>query len=294
MRHIKEKQEYTLITGASSGIGKALATECAGRGMNLILVALPGDDLEDLAWELEARYEVRTVTFGIDLTAPASAESIYEFCRSSGYKVNMLINNAGRGFAGTFDASSPSLNDSLILLNIHSLVMLTQYFITDLKQQDNAYILNLGSMASFHPVPYKSVYAASKSFVFSFSRSLREELKRTNVKVSVLCPGPVVTSAEVQARIDKQGLLAKIPLMMPDAVAAIAIRKLLAGKPVIIPGFFNKFYMVLIKFIPRMVHQFVLERALRRNVGRGISHEISTIVQHEPVVVDTDSRVRVN
>jgi len=150
-----------------------------------------------------------------------------------------------------------------VQLNIQPLISLSHLFIPGMKKHPKAYILNVGSIASFYPVPYKSIYAASKSFVYSFSMALKEELKSTSIKVSVLCPGPVTTNEEVIARIKAQGRLGKLIKMTPDEVAKIAVRGLLNGKIIIIPGLLNRFSLFVMKSLPVGWLQYIFEKNIR-------------------------------
>ena len=142
-------------------------------------------------------------------------------------------------------------------------VMLTRLFLDEIQKHNPAYILNVGSFASFVPIPYKCVYSGSKAFVYSFTRGLREELKNTHLKISVLCPGPMPTNGDVTKRINDAGFLGKIMSLSAKEVADIGYQGLLQGKPVIIPGLCSKFYKILIKLFPPKITEIVLERIYR-------------------------------
>ncbi|GAG87712.1 unnamed protein product [marine sediment metagenome] len=148
---------FTLVTGSSSGIGKAISVECAKRGMNLLLVALPGEKLEEQAAELKSKYKVKTYYYHIDLTEKDAPKKVYVWTRENGYKINMLINNAGMGTEGPFERQSASYYNTMMQLNMVALVLLTRFFITDLKKLPKAYILNLGSISSYFPMPVINV-----------------------------------------------------------------------------------------------------------------------------------------
>ncbi|MCH8902783.1 MAG: SDR family oxidoreductase [Bacteroidetes bacterium] len=244
------KNPFTLITGASSGIGKAFAVKCAQLKMNLILVARTGPELKRLAESLKSTYNIQAVYFCADLAQKDTPKRLYEWCMDQKLPVNKLINNAGVGHAGPFEESTIAFYETMMQLNMLSLVKLTQLFIPEIKKHSTGNILNVGSMASLFPVPYKCVYAATKSFVLSFSKALREELKNTSIKVSCLCPGATITNAAVQARIKASGWKGKIFTMTSDKLAALTIKKFLTGKTVIIPSWKNKMVMLLTKFVP--------------------------------------------
>jgi len=246
-----EKDElYTLITGASAGIGKAMAKECAERKMNLVLVALPGPELAEYAAHLELTYNIKVFYFLIDLSHKNAAKQLFEWCVSKRLSVNVLINNAGVGHVGSFEESTVDFYQNMMQLNMQTLVTLTQLFIPELKRHSTSYILNVGSASALYPVPYKCVYSATKSFVLYFSKALRAELKNTQVIVSCVCPGVVMTNKEVRETINSAGRLGRLTSMSAEEVAHIAIKGLLKKKAIIIPGKFNKMLLFTAKFIP--------------------------------------------
>jgi short-subunit dehydrogenase len=251
---------YTLITGASVGIGRALAIECAKRGMNLVLIDLPDSPLNRTIRYLNKYYPVHIESFLIDLTTPNAPLDIYNRCVEREIYVNMLINNAGLGHLGSFCDYDYRFYEKIIRLNIESVVLLTRLFLPDMKKMDHAYILNLGSIASFYPIPFKIVYAGSKNFIYSFSRALKAELKNTSVSVSVLCPGPIMTNQEVIKRIRRGGFWGKMSTMRANKMARIAISGLMKKKALIIPGFVNKFFLRLNQIIPIALKEKFLYR----------------------------------
>lgn len=258
---------YTLITGASSGIGKALSLECAARGMDLLLVALPGDDLLELKEEVQMDYGVCCHVFGIDLSKTCSSEKVYHWIKENNYAVNVLINNVGIGSKGRFDTVSPDFYATQINLNIVTTCILTRLLIPILKQNPPSHILNLGSMGGFFIIPDKTVYSATKAFVYSFSRSLRIELKNSGITVSVLCPGGTDSNHKTIAiNKDLKGL-AKRSILSAEEVAREAIPKMLKGEAVIIPGFLNKCTYTLSQVIPKSIQNFFVQQAFK-NVSK--------------------------
>jgi short-subunit dehydrogenase len=249
-----------LITGASAGIGRALAIECAKRNMNLFLVDLPDSYIDQTIFYLRKHYTVDIEYYTADLTSDEAPLNIYHYAKQLDIKINMLINNAGIGHLGSFCDYDHQFYSNMLRLNIESVVMLTRLFLPQMREIENAYILNLGSIASFYPIPFKIVYAGSKSFVYFFSRALKAELKHTSVKVSVVCPGPIVTNQEVINRIRQSGFWGKISAMRANKIAEIAISGLLKGKPLIIPGLVNKFYLRLNLLLPVSLKETFLFR----------------------------------
>lgn len=246
-----KEESFALITGASEGIGRAIAEEIALRKLNIILVALPGPQLQKAACELQQRYGIKVVTYETDLTEDEAPERLYKWVKKEGLRVKVLVNNAGLGHEGLFETSSWDFIDQMMKLNMRAVIHMTHLFLPQLKTCKEAYILNVGSMASFRPMPYKNIYTATKSFIFYFSRALREELRHTSIKVSVLCPGPVPTSMAVKKRMNSKGFISKMMVITPDKVARIAVNKMIKGKPVIVPGFINRAILILEKAVPR-------------------------------------------
>jgi hypothetical protein len=254
---------YTLITGASQGIGKAFALECARRGMNLFLVALPDANLAGVENLIRSKYGVDVISFGIDLTHPDAPRKVYEFALDNYIQVNFLINNAGFGTSGLFETTSMEVNYRMIMLNTHAMVGLTRYFIRDLKKNGRSFILNVSSMEATLPLPYKAVYTGTKSFIYSFTLALREELRNDGISVSVVCPGSVVTNKEGLKRIQSHGSRAKLLVKMPDFIAARTIAAVLKGKVEIVPGFIPRLLVILGKGFPTLLKMRILEKIFR-------------------------------
>lgn len=259
------QQLYALITGAGIGIGRALAIECARRNMNLALIDLPGSGLEKTIDHLNKHFEVDVQYLEIDLTTPQSAEKVFNWSREHNIQVGMLINNAGKGHLGCFTDYDHTFYERMVRLNVESVVLLTRLFLPEMKKMEKAYILNLGSIASFYPIPYKIVYAGSKSFIYSFSRALKQELQHSPVTVSVLCPGPIITNQEVIQRIRRGGFWGRRSAMRPGKMAGIAITQMLRGKAVIIPGGINKFFRFASMLVPTRIKQRLLARKFNVN-----------------------------
>lgn len=256
-------KNYTLITGASMGIGRAFAIECASRGMNLLLVALQEPRLDETKEEVSSRYPVDVITYGIDLTGSSAIKTLFNYCLQQNIKVNILINNVGMGVGGRFENISPEIYLKMLNLNNHVMTMMTYYFLPMLKEAASGFILNMSSMEAILPLPYKSVYTGTKNYIYAFSLALREELSVSKVKVSVLCPGPVLTNQEGLKRINSHGKRAKLILLMPEEVAKIGIENLLKGKGVIVPGKISWTIVKLMKFCPTSLKMKMLQRVFR-------------------------------
>lgn len=229
---------YTLITGASKGIGAALAVKCAKEGMHLILVGRSDDLLEKLAQELRSSFRIDVVTVELDLLEPHAVKKLYHYCIEHAYKVRILINNVGLGVWGAFENIAIDEQLNMIRINQSVMVEMCYRFLPMLKEMPYAHILNMASTAAYQPVPYFSVYAATKAFVLSFSRSLRVELKKKKINVSCVCPGPTESGFWERAGFEKFSSTGF--KMKPDEVADIAIKGMIDRKALIVPGFSNR------------------------------------------------------
>lgn len=241
---------YTLITGASAGIGKQLAIEFAKRKSNLYLIALPKSGLETLSAQIKEEYKIDVHFLCMNLTCNNSPKKVYEYAKENNIRVNVLVNNAGVGFEGKFENMAPEKIDQILLLNVRVTTMLTYYFLPELKNAEKAYMLNISSFAGRTPIPYKSLYSASKGFLWYFSQALNKELEGTNIKVLSVYPSGVKTERTLE-KIKKSSMLAKITTMYPTEVAELAVSGLYEGKEVLIPGFFTKMYYVLGYILPQ-------------------------------------------
>jgi short-subunit dehydrogenase/uncharacterized protein (DUF2062 family) len=260
------EKKYALLTGASQGIGKAMAHELASRKINLLLVSLKGEGLADFCKEIQEKYEVDAKYFETDFSQYNSVYDVANWAISD-YPVYILINNAGIGGTKAFESVSPEYIDNIIQVNVRATSLLTRLLLPELKKQENAYILNVASMASFSPFAFKTVYPASKAFVYSFSRGLHEELKGTSVFVSVIHPGPVKTNAEVTARIVKQGVFGRMGQVSPEKLARIAIRQLMVRDSLILPGILNKINWLLMAILPNAWKLPILSRVVRKEIN---------------------------
>lgn len=232
---------YVLITGSSRGLGRHLAEACAKRGLNIVLVSRSENKMKDLANIFVSQYKVDVRCLAIDLLQSGAVEELFQWCKKNQLEVRILINNIGFARWGKFEQVPMEDIQEMIQLNLVTTLKMCYTFIPSMKNLPNPYILNLASTAGFQPVPYFSVYAAAKAAIVSFSRSLRAELKKDGVNVSVLCPGPTASGFFINAGFQKKGLTDSNSVTMePAKVAEEAIESLFAKKAVIIPGFSNR------------------------------------------------------
>lgn len=244
-------KEYALITGASKGIGRAMALLLAQKGYNLLLVARSAEELQTLTAFVKSNHNVDAIYHVADLSVAGTASQIAEWVKTLHVPVSILINNAGLGIWGNFGELDIISQTSMMQVNMTALVELSHHLIPALKSQKQAFILNVSSTAAYQAVPTLAVYAASKSFVLSFSRALRHELKSTTVSVSCLCPGPTDTGFAHSAGMDALAELAAKFNMTADEVARTGINGMLRKKAEIVPGFLNKLSSLAAKHSPK-------------------------------------------
>lgn len=266
---MKNDKTYTLITGASAGLGKEMAIYCAKRGKNLILIALPGRNLHEFCHCLRRTYGVDAICFEGDLTHKEQLLSMASKVLGN-YQVDMLINNAGMGGTCDFDDASIEYLDAIIQLNIRATVMMCRLFLQELQRHPGACILNVSSLTAFSPIPHKTVYPASKAFVYSFSRGLSRELKDTNVRVFVLMPGAILTNPDVSLRIFKQGFKGRFGLLPAREITRIAFASIKKGKEVIVPGVLNKLNHLMLMLIPEKWRLAALDRLIGKEIEETI------------------------
>lgn len=244
---------FTLITGASEGFGRALAVECAKRKMNLLLVALPGSPLKELARFIEENFNVTVYTFEKDLSRTGDCYDLHlEIC-SMKLSINMLINNAGIGSTFMFNEGSPAFFEKQIQLNVTAPTLLIRLFLEQLTKHTTSYIMNVSSLSCFFYLPRKCVYGSTKSYLHYLSKTLCSELAPQGVKVTVVCPGGMNTTTHHTLMNTTGTWAARQSSMNPEDVAPLAINGMLNGKEVIIPGLLNKLFMFLDYLLPSWV-----------------------------------------
>jgi len=186
-------KERVLVTGASSGIGEALARRFARAGHDLVLVARSADKLRALADELGHKHGISVLCLPADLARPGEAAKLAATLKRRKLDVTVLVNNAGINHTGRFDQLDPAMHQALIALNIAATTDMIAHFLPAMAQRDYGRVLNVASTSSFVPVPYMATYAASKAYLLSLTESLSEEFKGTGVTFTALCPGVTAT-----------------------------------------------------------------------------------------------------
>lgn len=258
---------YALITGASSGIGLALAEALARRGRSLILVARQRDALDSIACELTQRFAVEVLFRVCDLGEPLQISGLLHELEQSELSIDLLINSAGVGTHSAFVAQDWRGEQHLIEVNVLALARLCHALGTVMAGQGSGQILNVASLAGFHPGPWMSNYHASKAYVLHFSEGLREELKEYGVSVSVLCPGPMRSAYFCSAQMDSTQAEHDRRVMSAEEVALITLKALEKNRAIIIPGWRNRLRAMAPRLAPRWLVRKVAAR-LNRPLSR--------------------------
>lgn len=261
----KEETPYAVVTGASQGLGKAFAEELASQNFNVILVSLPNQNLQNLAQEITKKHQVKTAYFETDFSEHSNILKLATWLNAN-YNIHMLINNAGVGGSQKLEDARLSEINRILYVNIHATSILTHQLLPNLKQHAKSYILNVSSIAAFSPVGYKTVYPASKSFIYSFSIGLAAELKEEQVYVSVINPGAMKTNEEITSRIEKQGFIGKLTLLEPKDVAKRTLKKMFNQDTVILV---NPISWFVSKLIPGGLKTALLTRIIKREIQHG-------------------------
>ena len=256
------RRPTALITGASGGLGEAMARQLAPRGIHLLLVARREDKLQALATELAEKHGIQTGIVALDLAdpgAPTELEREVEFRRMD---IDFLINNAGYGLYGEFAQSDRTEQLDMLQLNIVTLTELTHRFLPGMLSRGRGRIMNVASTAAFLPGPLMATYYASKAFVLSFSEGLAEELRGSGVAVTALCPGPVETGFQDRSSLGESVMLSgpsRFSVLSAEEVARQGIEAMVRGDMVCIPGGVNRAQLLMTKlmprkYVPRLIH----------------------------------------
>lgn len=253
--------QTALVTGASAGIGLALAREFASEGAGLVLVSRDLAKLNREAENLKTRYGVSVRVFATDLILPGACEKLFRDVEDARLTVDILVNNAGFGHYGEFTEHPTRTITDMLALNIGALVTLTRLFLPGMRERRKGGILNVASIAGFQALPYLSLYAASKAFVIDFSEALWVENLEYGLRVFCLCPGNTRTAFHQIAGIEKRKAFFNAEA---SDVARFAVRKFLRGRrPVGIFGFWNKLMIHAERLAPRVIVLFFTDLLYR-------------------------------
>jgi short-subunit dehydrogenase len=240
-----------MITGASGGLGRALAAECGRRGYNIFLTDINENGLDRLQEGLERRFGVCVTSKACDLTKPESVDEMLAAIDAHGIKFDMLLNIAGVDFEGGFLEREREKIVKIVSLNNVATLRITHAILSRRRPGKKFSIVFVSSLASMFPMPLKATYAASKRFLLDFSIALRQELKSRNVNVMALCPGGLATTGEAIRGIAAQGFWGNATTNRLEDVASSTIEKALRGKGIYVPGVLNRILSSLGKIVPR-------------------------------------------
>ena len=243
------ERELALVTGASSGIGAALARRIARDGRDVVLVARRADRLEALAGDIEAGGAVKAHVIASDLVREGAVRALSDEVARRKLRVDWLVNNAGFGTVGRFDQLPVERELEEIRLNIEALVELTGRFLPGMTARGRGVVMNIASVGGFSPGPFMATYAATKAFVLSFTEALAAEMRGTGVQVLCVCPGFTRTEFQERAVVDVSGV-PNFAWMSAEAVADQAVRAVGHG-PVLVNGLMNSMATTALRFVPR-------------------------------------------
>lgn len=241
--------KWALVTGASAGIGVALATQLAEGGTHLVLTARRCERIANLATKLKKEHKIEIETFVADLAQPNAPQEIYSYTKRKGVAIELLINNAGFGQYGELTQVDPQRLLDMVQVNCAAVVHLTRLFLPDMIACKRGDVLILASTASFQAVPYVSTYAATKAFDLLFAEGLAEEMKPYGIRVCALCPGS--TESEFHVVAGQEKFTGKHQQETAEKVARVGLEALAAGKSYVISGLGNYLGAQSQRMVPR-------------------------------------------
>ncbi len=247
----QNNDKTALITGASGGIGEEFARQLAAKGYNLVLVARSKDKLNQLKQAWEEEFGIRVFVLPTDLANRKQLNQLYDRIKYEKIRVDILINNAGFGDFGEFIDTNWKKEDAMIRVNINALTYLSKVLAKAMVSHGHGYILNVASMAAFQPGPLMAVYYATKAYVLSYTQAIANELKGTGVSATVMCPGPVETEFQNNAKLVDSKLFRRLKPSSARSVAASGLKAMFNRKTVHIPGGTNKLLAFSTRFMPR-------------------------------------------
>ena len=251
----------TLITGASSGIGEAFARRLAAEKHDLVLVARSEKALLELCDELMLEHKITAHYVALDLTEADADERLFAETEKHGFEIDWLINNAGFGSYGDFAKLDLEHESRMIDLNIRSLIALTHRYLQAMRTRKSGTIINVSSAAGFQPIPFMATYAATKTFVNSFTEAIAEENRPFGIQVMALCPGSTKTNFHAAAKLDRS--LQVKGQQTAEEVVETALRGVKSGRTRIVSGFVNDLVARAVTFVPNAFITRVMAKAMR-------------------------------
>ena len=244
-------KKTVLITGASSGIGEAMADVFARTGYSLVITARHAEKLETISKTLMEQYGTTVFFIPADLSKSETPEIIFKQVREKGIEIEILVNNAGFGDFGFFHESDWKKQEEQINLNIKALTHMTHLFVQEMVKRKSGKILNVASTAAFQPGPLMSIYYATKAYVLFFTEGIANELKDFGISVTALCPGPTASNFQVRAEMESSKLFKRKKIPSSMEVAEYGYKSLMKGKTVAIHGTMNYLTALSPRFAPR-------------------------------------------
>src|SRR5580698_3040272 len=264
--HQAVQGKWALVTGASAGIGVALAEQLAADGANVVLTARRLDRLDEVANRLKAEYGVETRTISADLADPSAPQKLIGATEDSGLPIDILVNNAGFGYYGEFVKGDAEWQRKMVDLNCASVVHLTRLFLPKMIERRRGYVMIVASTAAYQPVAYLATYAATKVFDRFLAEALAHEVAGYGVKVSALCPGPT------ESEFNQVAGLHQIPgrsSQSAEEVARVGLEGLVGGKPWVIPYVAGKVMVFMQRFVPRQLVSGAAAKMFRPKSAQG-------------------------
>ena len=253
-----------LVTGASTGIGRAFA-ECFARdGWNVAIVARDAAALGAVSTDLHARFNVDVPVIALDLAAQGAAQRLFDATSALGYEIEALVNNAGFATYGKFAEIALQSEHDELAVNVVALTEATKLFVRPMLARGRGRICNVASTAAFLPGPTMAVYYASKAYVLSFSEALSEELRGTGVTVTCLAPGATASGFQARAGVEETRLVKGRRIASSDSVARAGYAGMLAGKRLVVPGLANRAITLAPRITPRGLLLRISKKALER------------------------------
>lgn len=252
---------YSLITGATGGLGRAFVFECAKRGDNIVLTGSNQTRLEKIENDVKENFpSVNVISKTCDLSSENSRNEFFEFLDDKQININFLINNAGAIIEGEFLAHENEEILKAIRVNCEGTIDMTQRVIKRRIKEEKLHIITIASMAGYYPMPYMATYAGTKAMLKNFMIALNKEMKGKNVYITTICPSGIPTSDAMKEAIKSQGLAGRMTACSPEKIAKISIKASKKHKTVVVPKVINKFILVL--------SNLVGDRALSSVTGR--------------------------
>ncbi len=248
---MNSSNDFALVTGAASGLGRSILESLAKRKFNLVAVSRPGDNVETVVDSIARYHGVIGLGIELDLSVANCATVLKQQVEERGGQVVFLVNNVGAGGISEFQNSDHASNRLMMELNMKTTVEMCREFLPDMIARGEGHVMNVSSMAANFPMPFKSIYSASKAFVKSFSLGLRSEMKQFGVNVTVIQPGAMLTNKVVIDQLKHGSALSRVSAMTTKTVAEESVKRTLERKAVVIPGFKNWLTLGMLRVFPR-------------------------------------------